>query len=163
MTFEEIKNIITAKLGEDVVTSQNAEATQPYLVIDHSKIADVCTLLHGHEQLYFDHLSCLSGVDYGEEKGLLGVVYHLYSIPFDLHIVLKTELDRSLEKPSIPSVTKIWAGANWHEREAYDLLGIFFEGHPDLRRILMPADWEGHPLRKDYKEQEKYHGIKVEY
>ena len=89
------------------------------------------------------------------------MLYHLYSIPHDIHLALKVELDRT--KPEVDSVTEIWKTADWHEREAYDLLGIHFKNHPDLRRILLPDDWEGHPLRKDYVEQEKYHEIKVKY
>ena len=65
--------------------------------------------------------------------------------------------------PQVPSLVKIWKTADWHEREVYDLVGVNFKGHPDLRRILLPEDWEGHPLRKDYQEQEKYNGIKVKY
>ncbi|MEX0602057.1 MAG: NADH-quinone oxidoreductase subunit C, partial [Bacteroidota bacterium] len=69
----------------------------------------------------------------------------------------------SKEQPHIQSVSGVWGTANWHEREAYDLIGIVFDGHPDLRRILLPYDWEGHPLRKDYKVPEFYNGMKVPY
>jgi len=94
------------------------------------------------------------------------VIYHLNSIPFEHSFVLKVEVTRNKEDEPLPqvfSLTPIWKTADWHEREAYDLVGIDFIGHPDLRRILLPADWQGHPLRKDYKEQEFYHGIKVKY
>jgi NADH-quinone oxidoreductase subunit C len=110
--------------------------------------------------LYFDFLSSVTGVDNGAEQGTFEVLYHLYSIPFNHHIILKVILER--ENPSIDSVIDIWKGADWQEREIYDMFGIQFIGHPDLRRILLPEDWQGFPLRKDYEVQEYYHGIKVE-
>ena len=121
--------------------------------------------MHQNPSTFCDYLSCITGIDNGVEKGTIEVIYHIYSIPFDKHIILKVVEPRGDEKqlPSVPTVSTIWKTADWHEREAFDLLGIYFEGHPDLRRILMPNDWEGHPLRKDYKEQENYHGIKVAY
>ena len=88
-------------------------------------------------------------------------MYHLYSIPFHHSLVLKIELDRT--NPIVDSVSQLWRTADWHEREAYDFFGIQFHQHPDLRRILLPADWEGFPMRKDYQQQETYHGIKVAY
>jgi NADH-quinone oxidoreductase subunit C len=103
---------------------------------------------------------CLSGVDYGAGQSL-GVVYHLQSMTLMHQIVLKVELPRV--SPSVPSEALIWRTADWHEREAYDLFGIRFEGHPDLRRIFLPDDWEGHPLRKDYVVQEFYHDIRVPF
>ncbi|WP_420577292.1 NADH-quinone oxidoreductase subunit C [Ekhidna sp.] len=160
MQFEEVKSLIEAGfpgavLGEDEASTPKA------LLIHKDHVVNVCSLLHTYEKTYFDSLSCLTGLDNGEEKNTMEVIYNLYSIPFDLHLALKVELDRS--KPEIDSVTKIWRTADWHEREAYDLLGIQFKGHPDLRRILLPDDWEGHPLRKDYVEQEEYHDVKVKY
>jgi NADH-quinone oxidoreductase subunit C len=91
----------------------------------------------------------------------MDVIYNLYSIPFNRHLTLKITVSR--DSPQVSSVAGIWRTADWHEREAFDLFGIRFEGHPDLRRILMPADWEGHPLRKDYKHQDYYRDIKVDY
>lgn len=159
MSFNDIISLIKENFKEAIL-SVDEEAIQPSITIDKKDILSICQLLHSNDKLYFDHLSCLSGMDYGEGNDL-GVVYHLYSIPYDLNLVIKVKLNRS--EPNIDSITSIWKGANWHEREAYDMFGIQFNNHPELRRILMPADWEGHPLRKDYKEQEKYHGIKVEY
>jgi NADH-quinone oxidoreductase subunit C len=105
---------------------------------------------------------CLSGVDYKGAKGepdRMEVVYHLFSMKLRHKCVLKVELPR--ENPSVPTLENVWAIANWHEREAYDLFGIRFEGHSDLRRILCPDDWEGYPLRKDYQQPESYLGMPV--
>ena len=89
------------------------------------------------------------------------VDFYFYSIPFEHSLALKVKIESDEQK--IPSLCEIWKGANWLEREVYDLFGIVFDNHPDLRRILLPANWEGYPLRKDYKVQEYFHGIKVEY
>ena len=87
------------------------------------------------------------------------VVYSLYSIPFDQSLALKVVLNR--QSPEVETISSIWKSANWLEREIFDMYGIQFKNHPDLRRILMPADWEGFPLRKDYQEQETYRNIKL--
>lgn len=165
MTFDEIKSLLTEKFGEGIVTGEERTAMQPALLIDADRIAEVCLELRNNPRTYFDFLSCLSGVDYGAEAGRFGVVYHLSSIPYNLQLTLKIskENDRNLEElPSFPSITSVYRAADWHEREAYDMLGIFFEGHPDLRRLLMPDDWEGFPLRKDYQNAEYYKGIKID-
>lgn len=160
MKFEELKQLVHSKypsaiVGEDLVATPNA------LIIKAQEIHDVCEFLHANEKTYFDQLSCLTGLDNGEESGTMEVIYNLYSIPYDLHLMLKTSLDRN--NPEIETVSDIWKTADWHEREAYDLFGIQFTNHPDLRRILLPDDWEGFPLRKDYVEQERYHDIVVKW
>jgi NADH-quinone oxidoreductase subunit C len=165
MSFEEIKLLLTDKFGEDIIVGEETGGLQPALLIDPERIADVCLELRNNPKTYFDFLSCLSGVDYGVETGRFGVVYHLASIPYQMQLTLKVSKahDRdSDELPTFPSVTKVYLSADWHEREAYDMIGIFFEGHPDLRRILLPDDWEGFPLRKDYKTAEYYKGIKID-
>jgi NADH-quinone oxidoreductase subunit C len=163
--MEIIKEIILSKFGEEAIVKENNTGLQPSLEVKTSLIAEICLELHQNPSTFCDYLSCITGIDNGVEKGTIEVIYHIYSIPFDKHIILKVVEPRGDEKqlPSVPTVSTIWKTADWHEREAFDLLGIYFEGHPDLRRILMPNDWEGHPLRKDYKEQETYHGIKVAY
>jgi NADH-quinone oxidoreductase subunit C len=110
----------------------------------------VCRYLRDHPDLAFDFLSSVTGVDrlkLPEASPRFEVVYHVYSIQHKRRLRLKVRADDGV---AIPSVTGIWESADWHEREVFDLFGVPFEGHPDLRRLLMPDDWEGHPLRKDY-------------
>ncbi len=112
------------------------------------KILDICRYLHDEPDLYMDYLSDLCGVDYPDRKYRFEVVYNLYSLKHKHRIRIKALLPEV--DPTVNSVVPIWKGANWHEREACDMYGIIFDGHPDLRRILLPEDWEGYPLRKDY-------------
>ncbi|MEJ6979359.1 NADH-quinone oxidoreductase subunit C [Pedobacter sp. P351] len=164
MGFEEIKELIITKFGPGILIKEETSGLQPALVIHPDRISDVCLELRDNEKTYFDLLECLSGVDYGIDENMFGVVYHLASIPNKNQLTLKVIKyhDRSrTELPSFPSVSAVWRTAEWHEREAFDLLGIHFENNLDLRKILLPDDWEGYPLRKDYKAQEYYRGIKV--
>lgn len=160
MKLEDFRKLVDGELP-NAATGVDEGSTPPALLIKQEFILQVCELLHANERTYFDQLSCLTGLDNGPEVGTLEVIYNLYSIPFDLHLMLKVELVR--DNAAIDSVCGVWKTADWHEREAYDLLGVKFKNHPDLRRILLPADWEGHPLRKDYVEQEKYHDIVVKW
>ena len=165
MNLEEIKSILIKKFGESVIVGEETTGLQPALLIDPDRIADVCLELRDNPKTYFDFLSCLSGVDYGVEAGRFGVVYHLASIPYQTQLTLKVskENNRDLDNlPSFLSIVSVYHSADWHEREAFDMEGIFFEGHPDLRRILMPDDWDGYPLRKDYETAEYYKGIKID-
>jgi NADH-quinone oxidoreductase subunit C len=165
MSFEEIKQLLSEKFGPDIITGEETGGLQPALLIHSEYIREVCLELRNNPKTYFDFLSCLTGVDYGIEANRFGVVYHLASMPYQTQLVLKIsqENDRNPEElPTFPSITSIYRSADWHEREAYDFYGIFFEGHPDLRRILLPDDWEGYPLRKDYKTAEYYKGIKID-
>lgn len=110
------------------------------------EILPFLTFLKQDEKLQFDNLMCISGVD---EVSRLDLVYHLSSYPHRHRLGVKVSLSR--ENPKIPSATSLWPGADWHERETYDLYGIIFENHPDLRRILLPDDWEGFPMRRDFR------------
>jgi len=112
--------------------------------------------LRDEPALAFAWLACLTALDYPAE-GKLCAAYDLYSTPHRHRFAVKVFVDR--EQAAIPSVADLWPAAEWHEREAYDLMGIRFDGHPDLRRILLPEDWLGHPLRKDYVFPREYHGI----
>ncbi len=166
MSFDEIKLLLTEKFGGEIITGEETDGLQPALLIQPERIIDVCLELRNNPKTYFDFLSCLTGVDYGVEAGRFGVVYHLSSIPYNLQLTLKISKEHNRSDvnslPEFPSISSVYRTADWHEREAYDLVGIFFEGHPDLRRILLPDDWEGYPLRKDYKTAEYYKGIKID-
>lgn len=159
MTPEQIHIKLHEKF-DDHILEFNVEALDPYVKIDPAKIYEVATFLRQTSELDFTALMCLSGMDYGVDENL-GVVYNLHSIQHNHRITIRVDLSR--ENPTLPSVETIWRTADWHEREAFDLLGIRFEGHRDLRRILCPDDWEGYPLRKDYIVQEFYKGIRVPY
>ena len=113
------------------------------------RIVDIMTALKDGHDTGFKYLSMIAGMDYSPASPRFGVVYTLYSHKHHDRITLKTRLADD-QSPAIDSVSKVWSTANWHEREIYDMMGIRFNGHPDLRRILMPADWVGHPQRKDY-------------
>lgn len=117
------------------------------VIIKKEDIAEVCRFLKSDPDLSFDFLSDLCGVDYMGREPRFEVVYHLFSIDKHHRIRFKAMVGKG-EK--ISSVVGIWGTADWHEREAFDMYGIIFEGHPNLTRILMPEDWDGHPLRKDY-------------
>ncbi len=165
MMLSEIKDLLISKFGSEVIVGEEAGVLQPALLIAPSRIAEVCRELRDNEATYFDYLSCLTGVDYGVEAGKFGVVYNLASIPYQTQLTLKISIEhgRDVEDlPTFPSLVDVYKTADWHERETYDLLGIFFEGHPDLRRILLPDDWEGFPMRKDYQAAEYYKGIKID-
>lgn len=166
MSFEQIKLLLIARFGESVIAGEETGGLQLALLIDPDHIADVCRELRDNPNTYFDFLSCLTGVDYGLDDGRFGVVYHLASIPYQTQLTLKVlkENDRNEGNlPSFPSITSVYGAADWHEREAYEMIGIFFEGHPDLRRLLLPDDWDGYPLRKDYTTVDKYYkGIKID-
>ena len=156
--FSQLVDIVK-RISSEVATDE--KSSPKAILIPAQDLIKVCTELHQNSEAYFDMLSCVTGIDNGVQANTMEVVYNLYSIPFDTHLMLKVVLSR--ENPVVDSVTSIWRTADWHEREAFDMLGIKFTGHPDLRRILLPADWEGFPLRKDYHHQEYYRNVKVEY
>lgn len=162
MDFQAITTLLRDKLGAGIILDVDEKATPSALLVPTERIAEIGQLLY--EEVYFDYLACITALDNGPEAGTLEVVYNLYSIPHNTQLMLKVGVARNeaqASPPEVPSVSHLWQSANWHEREAYDLMGIKFTGHPDLRRILMPADWQGHPLRKNYEAPQQYHGIEV--
>ncbi len=174
MNIAEIHQKLTARFA-DKITGANLEAIDPWVEIAPAAIREVAEFLKHDPELAFDALNDLCGVDYFEpdpkkvakfgHEPHLEVVYHLYSYTRRHYVVLKVKLprwkaDQAGEIPELPSVAEIWPIADWHEREAYDLVGVRFLGHPNLRRILCPEDWVGHALRKDYEFPLEYHGVR---
>ena len=174
MIATEIIALLEAEFGARI-KDKKTDAIDPYVIVEPANLVDVCRYLRDDSQLKFELLSCISGVDYFEPDPKKApkagfephceVVYHFSSFTHRHRFTLKIMLPRWQEGnagrlPEVPSVTGLWAAADWHEREVYDLSGIWFTGHPDLRRILLSEDWVGHPLRKDYEFPLEYHGIR---
>jgi NADH-quinone oxidoreductase subunit C len=141
------------------VSEFKGEVLEPYLSVDGASIVEVCRFLRDSGGLNFEVLSDLTAVDWPKEEKIQ-VVFHLFSYAKNHQIVLKVDLPRA--NPKIATVEGVWKVANWFEREAYDLFGVIFEGHSDLRRIMLPEDWVGYPLRKDFVEEEEYDGISTQ-
>lgn len=159
MTPQEIHSILKERFGDAVLDAKLEGVLNPSIKIAPDKTKEVSLFFRDDPRMLFDALMLLTGMDY--TGGKLGVVYHLDSTKLNQKIVLKADV--TIDNPHVQSVESIWKTANWQEREAFDMYGIIFDGHPDLRRILMPDDWEGYPLRKDFKVPEFYNGMKVPY
>lgn len=155
MTTEEITKYLNREY-EGNLEFTDAETGDSWITVSPSVLWEVAKTLRDDKKLRFNNLMCLSGVHYQKENEL-GVTYHLHSTINDHKLVMKVRVPE--DEPIVPSVESLWKTANWHEREAYDLVGIKFQGHPALLRILTPQDWEGHPLRKDYEQQESYRNV----
>jgi NADH-quinone oxidoreductase subunit C len=185
MTERQIYERLSQRFDAAVLGFQ--EAHQPWIDVDPLRLHEIAAYLAQEEDLGFDRLLCLSGVDYEgyDEKGKgkhraiaqyaedgkvipvetpgtgdLGVVYHLESSRHGHRLCLKVRLPRS--EPKVESVGGVWTTARWGERETFDFYGIDFLHHPDLRRLLLPEDWEGWPLRKDYEMPASYHDVPLE-
>ncbi len=157
MEFDKIVELIQSiNEGTANVESNTSPSS---IILNSDRLLVTCNELHQNPSTFFDMLTCVTGIDNGIESNTMEVIYHLYSIPFNASLMLKVILPR--ENPEVESLCTVWKSANWLEREVYDMFGIKFNNHPDLRRILMPNDWEGFPLRKDYQHQELYRDIVV--
>ena len=165
------------QLWPHLVIEAKLDAIDPWIEILPDGVAPICRTLKEEPSLAFDFLHLITVVDYFQPDPKLAakttwephleVVYHLSSMAKGHRLVLKTRLPRWVEQaegrlPEIDSVAHLWPAALWHEREVFDLSGVRFKGHPDLRRILCPDDWVGHPLRKDYVMPAEYHGIRAQ-
>jgi NADH-quinone oxidoreductase subunit C len=164
MAPEEISKLLQQKFGAAIEEASLAGG-HPYVQVKADRWPEVATFLRDDPKLRLNFLRCITALDLlAADK--LACVYDLNQLPMDrvgdlittTHtFAVRVVTERS--NPVIPSVAHVWAAADWHEREAYDMMGIHFSGHPDLRRILCPDDWEGFPLRKDYEFPLEYHGI----
>jgi NADH-quinone oxidoreductase subunit C len=174
MNLAELVKDLQVRFGEGVLGAET-QATDPWLELSPAVLVPVCEYLRDEPRLQFNLLNCITGVDYfhcdpkkaakSPRQPHLEVVYHLSSLAHKHLLVLKVKTPRwkdgqAGQLPEVPSVSSVWKTAVWHEREAYDMLGVWFTGHPDLRRILCPDDWVGYPLRKDYEMPLEYHGIR---
>ena len=155
MTPDELCTQLNAQFG-DAVGALSETKGDRFVVVKREKIVEICGFLKATPGLELDYCQDITAVDWPARK-VIEVVYHLYSLVHRHGLVVKVETER--EKPTIATVEGVWKAATWLEREIYDLFGVNFEGHSDLRRILMPDDWVGYPLRKDYQEAGGYHGI----
>jgi NADH-quinone oxidoreductase subunit C len=155
MTTSEIHERLKARFGDDV-GAPSATKGDPWLLVKAERLVEVCAFLKSTAGLEFDLCEDLTAVDWPKRE-VIEVVIHLFSVK--LKHALKLKVDAARANPVVPTLTGVWKGADWFEREVYDLFGVTFTGHPDLRRIMLPDDWVGHPLRKDYQEAGGWHGI----
>jgi len=154
LTVTEIVERLREAAGDDAIVEVSTDGPSPWFRVFPPKFRVVMEALRKEPSLAFDYLQLVTAVDWLTH---FDVVYHLWSMSNAHKVAVKITVDRT--NPRLPTVSDLWPAADWHEREQYDLLGVIFEGHPDLRRILCPEDWEGHPLRKDYVQPLEYHGI----
>lgn len=183
MEANAIYELLAEKIGAGAL-GFDGEAIDPVADVTPASIVDACTFLRDDERCGFNQLMCLSGIDWdgydenGKGKsvailgytelgvpettdrvsdGDFGVVYNLFSHKHKHKFTLRVRVTR--EVAAVPTISSLWETANWHEREAWDLVGIRFEGHPDLRRMLMEESWVGHPLRKDYQMPDEWENV----
>jgi len=155
MTTQQIAQLLKDKFGDRILASF-PDDKHPRIHVDAGNWREIAEFLLKEPTLKLDWLQNHAGIDYVAD-GKFACVYDLYS--FDLKHIFAVKVYCPRDNPHIPSVADLWPAADWHEREAYDMFGIVFDGHPDLRRILCADDWEGYPLRKDYVFPREYHGI----
>ncbi len=156
MTFDEVYQKLAAKFPKAIL-ERGETKPDPFIKIDPTQVREIITFLR--DDLHFETIGNLCGVDYPAVPALV-VAYHLVSYTHKRVVCLKAFLPREGE-PTIPTISDLFKAANWFEREAYDMYGVRFTGHPDLRRILMPEDWVGYPLRKDFSTPDYYNGMPV--
>ena len=147
-------DILVEKFNDKIEFLENESV---FLVKDIPSWFEIAKFLKSTKELQFDYLMCITAYDSGDSKNF-GLAYNFHSTKLNHSVEVRIEFSDGTEVKSIES---LWKAADWHEREAFDMMGIKFSGHPDMKRILLPHDWEGHPLKKDYKVQDYYHGMYI--
>ncbi len=152
-----IYNILANRFGEDTLLFFD-DTLNPYIQVDSDQIQMLCIFMRYNPELKFSFFFSLCGVDY-PDKNQITIVYHLFSIKLKKLCVLKSSVNRT--HPELESIESVWKTAGWFEREVHDLLGVNFTNHSNMKRLLLPEDWIGHPLRKDYEEPATYHDMET--
>ncbi len=147
LSANDIIDRLRAQFGEDILTAEEA-FEDPVFTVNPSRYEEVARFLRDDRDLAFDFFDFLAGVDNRPRGGGYEVVTHMYSRTHNHHVRFKVQCDA--ENSRVPTLSDIWPGANWHERETWELLGIVFDGHPHLVKLVLPEQFEGHPLRKDF-------------
>jgi NADH-quinone oxidoreductase subunit C len=173
MRIEDVHQRLVDRFGTEAIRELKTGVKDPWIEVAANRIADVARFVHDEPDIKLDALNDLCGSDWLDTdpkkknpcEPHVEVVYHLYSYTHKYFCKLKVKTPRWTDGqtgnlPQVQSVSGVWGIADWHEREAFDLVGIDFTSHPNLRRILCPEDWEGHPLRKDYEFPLEYHGVR---
>ena len=174
-SIDDVASFISNRFGASAVKAiEKAHKGDPFVVVDSSKLAEVVKALRDDEKFLCTMLQVVSATDFlpvaaqaatetssavAPSAGRIEVLYALWSFQHRHQVLIKVNLDR--DNPRVKTLSEVYRAANWYERECYDMLGVIFEGHPDLQRILLPPDWVGHPLRRDYIFPEEYNGMKV--
>tara|TARA_B100000700_G_C14376542_1_gene548489 strand:- start:66 stop:551 length:486 start_codon:yes stop_codon:yes gene_type:complete len=153
MNVEKIK-LITSKFNDKVEFNKEENVL---LIKDIASWFDIAKFLKNEKKLFFDYLMCITSYDTGDSANF-GLAYNFHSMKLNHTLEVRIEFSDGTE---IKSIESLWKAADWHEREAFDMMGIVIVDHPDMKRILLPEDWEGYPLRKDYKTPDYYNGMPV--
>jgi NADH-quinone oxidoreductase subunit C len=152
LSLDDVAARLAADLGADLSDPRVQEPDTVVAAVAGGRLHAVAVRLRGLDGLAYESCNFIAAIDHGDR---FEAVYHLYSFASNTYLELHVEVPR--DKPVLATVSDVWPAADWHEREAWDMMGIRFEGHPDLRRILLPDDWVGHPLRKDYVDSVENH------
>ena len=146
-------NSLINKYKDKIKKIENSDA----LLVDVNSWIEIARFIKSDTKMNFDYLMSITSYDLGESL-TFGIAYNFYSTTLKHYLEIRIEIEDNIE---IESIAMLWRTADWHEREVYDLMGIKFKNHPNMKRILLPEDWEGHPLRKDYKTPDYYNGIPI--